>query len=163
MHKTVGYSEIEKYHFSDCHEITGDELYRINGGKQVENSNEGVASAQPGDTIIRDDKTEFTLTQGNIDWAQAHTGNGNTTTQTSSDSINNIPSSNSTGTQSITSETSAQVFTPQFTPGQIANYKMYNENQIASSDAVRIGVGSFIEGHLRLGGTRTYSIRERDK
>ena len=152
MHKTVGYSEIEKYHFSDCHEITGDELYRINGGKQVKNSNEGVANAQPGDTIIRDDHTEITLNQGDIDWAQAHTGNGNTTTQTSSDSINNIPSSNSTGTQSITSETSAQVFTPQFSPGQIA-----------SSDAVGIGVGSFIEGHLRFGGTKTYSIRERYK
>ena len=43
----------ENFDFSDCREITGDELYKINGGKQVENSNEGVANAQPGDTIIR--------------------------------------------------------------------------------------------------------------
>lgn len=62
----------ENFDFSDCREITGDELYKINGGKQVENSNEGVASAQPGDTIIRDDHTEITLNQGDINWAQAH-------------------------------------------------------------------------------------------
>ena len=43
----------ENFDFSDYREITGDELYKINGGKQVENSNEGVANAQPGDTIIR--------------------------------------------------------------------------------------------------------------
>lgn len=29
--------------FLDCSEINGDELFKINGGKQVENSNEAYA------------------------------------------------------------------------------------------------------------------------
>ncbi len=40
------------------------------GGHEVENSNAGVAGAEVGDTITRDDGTEVTLTQGDIDWAQ---------------------------------------------------------------------------------------------
>lgn len=31
--------KIGNLYFSDCREITGDDLYKINGGKQVENSN----------------------------------------------------------------------------------------------------------------------------
>ena len=33
----------ENFDFSDYREITGDEVYTINGGKQVENSNEAYA------------------------------------------------------------------------------------------------------------------------
>lgn len=40
------------------------------GGHEVENSNAGVAGAEVGDTITRDDGTEVTLTQWDIDWAQ---------------------------------------------------------------------------------------------
>lgn len=32
----------EDYSFSDCREIIGDDLYLINGGAQIENTNEAV-------------------------------------------------------------------------------------------------------------------------
>ena len=52
------YRIFKDYDFSDCHEITGDELYLINGGARVENSNEAVANAKEGDTLVRNDGTE---------------------------------------------------------------------------------------------------------
>lgn len=88
------FCDFKNLDFSDCREITDDELFKINGGKQVENSNEGVANAQPGDTIIRDDKTEITLNQGDIDWAQAHMGNGNNSTQTIQNPVDTNNSTN---------------------------------------------------------------------
>ena len=73
----------ETYNFSDCREITGEELYLINGGERVENSNEAVANAQVGDTVERKDGTVVTITQGDIDWAKEHTGTeGDNTSQT---------------------------------------------------------------------------------
>ena len=55
----------------------------------VENSNEGIANAKPGDKIIRKDGTEITLTQGDIDWAKSQIGNNSTSVETSpSDSKN---------------------------------------------------------------------------
>ena len=47
------YPLFENYDFSDCHEITGDELFLINGGARVENSNEAVANAKEGDTFVK--------------------------------------------------------------------------------------------------------------
>ena len=85
--------------FSDCREITDDELFRINGGERVENSNEAVAQAEVGDTLIRDDGTEVTITQGDINWAQAHCGsNSDNTTGISdlqTDQIQNVNTSDS--------------------------------------------------------------------
>ena len=82
------YPLFENYDFSDCHEITGDELFLINGGARVENSNEAVANAKEGDTLVRNDGTEVTLTQGDINWAQKQVG-----------------SSSSSGTDTSTSQT----------------------------------------------------------
>ena len=46
------------------------------GSKYVENSNSGVANAHVGDKIIRNDGTEVTLTQGDIDWAKSKVNGG---------------------------------------------------------------------------------------
>ena len=68
------YSVFKTYNFSDCREITGDELYKINGGAQIENSNEAVANAQVGDSLTRKDGTVVEITQGDIDWAREQVG-----------------------------------------------------------------------------------------
>ena len=67
------------YDFSDyAEEITGNALFKINGGAEVENSHEGVAGAKPGDTITRIDGTVVTLKQADIDYANAQLeNNGN--------------------------------------------------------------------------------------
>ena len=61
---------------ADCIELTEAELFLVNGGREVENSNAGVANAQVGDTVTRNDNTTVTITQGDIDWAQAHCEGG---------------------------------------------------------------------------------------
>ena len=61
---------------ADCRELTEAELFLVNGGREVENSNAGVANAQVGDTVTRNDNTTVTITQGDIDWAQAHCEGG---------------------------------------------------------------------------------------
>ena len=44
------YKDIDIYDFSDyAEEITGNALFKINGGAEVENSDKGVAGAKPGD------------------------------------------------------------------------------------------------------------------
>ena len=72
--KNKKYPKLETYNFSDCREITGDELYLINGGAQIENSNEAVANAQVGDSLTRKDGTVVEITQGDIDWAKKKVG-----------------------------------------------------------------------------------------
>ena len=43
------YKDLCDYDFSDyAEEITGDALFKINGGAEVENSDKGVAGAKPG-------------------------------------------------------------------------------------------------------------------
>ena len=81
--KTRNYLGFENYNLTGCREMTMEELLIVNGGKQIENSNEAVANAQVGDTLVRDDKTTVTITQGDIDWAREHCGwNGNTSAST---------------------------------------------------------------------------------
>ena len=65
------YKDIGIYDFSDyAEEITGDALFKINGGAQIENSIEAQANAKVGDTVTRKDGTTHTLYQSDIDWAQ---------------------------------------------------------------------------------------------
>ena len=60
-------SLIKAFDFSKLgRELTEDELYIINGGAQIENSNEAVANAQVGDTLTRKDGTIVTINQGDI-------------------------------------------------------------------------------------------------
>ena len=42
------------------------------GGHEIENTVEAVANAEVGDTLTRDDGTQVTISQGDIDWAQEH-------------------------------------------------------------------------------------------
>ena len=161
--KTNLYPAFNIYDFSDCREITGDELYSINGGAQIENTNEAVAGAQVGDTLIRDDGTEVTITQGDIDWAQAHTGTGGTdpsqatpatsestpesqpSTPTNSSSITGATSSANTSNpssssgsldnnSSLKSETKVPVFTDPFSPESNGNFEIDNKNKTVSAD-----------------------------
>ena len=75
------------------------------GSKYVENSNEGVANAKPGDKIIRNDGTEVTLTQGDIDWAKSKVNGGSTTNTSQNSSANNSSNNkpNSSGNSSTNS------------------------------------------------------------
>ncbi|MBO4858821.1 MAG: hypothetical protein J5527_09925 [Treponema sp.] len=111
------------YNFSDCREITGEELYQINGGERVENSNEAVANAQVGDTVERNDGTVWTITQGDIDWAKEHTGTGgDNPSPATPDVIETTPesepskpaeSNSSTGSPPSTNKTSSSSSQPQ--------------------------------------------------
>ena len=92
------YKDFGVYDFSDyAEEITGDALFEINGGAEVENSHEGVAGANVGDTITRKDGTVVTLKQADIDYAQkqlgdtgnASGGNGNLESGGNSSTSNN--------------------------------------------------------------------------
>ena len=79
------YKDIGIYDFSDyAEEITGNALFKINGGAEVENSDKGVAGAKPGDTITRKNGDVIVLKQADIDYANAqlennvNNGTGNT-------------------------------------------------------------------------------------
>ena len=97
------FKEFGIYDFSDyAEEITGNALFKINGGAEVENSHEGVAGAKPGDTITRIDGTVVILKQADIDYANAQLGNngndgtGNTSRSSSAGSSSGDTSSSST-------------------------------------------------------------------
>ena len=98
------YKDLCDYDFSDyAEEITGDALFKINGGAEVENSHEGVAGAKPGDTITRIDGTVVTLKQADIDYANAqlgNNGNNGTGNTNGSSGSNNTSISRSTNNSS---------------------------------------------------------------
>ncbi len=59
----------------DARELTEEEMILVNGGSERrENSNEGVAGANVGDTIQRNDGTVVTLSQADIDYAKKQIG-----------------------------------------------------------------------------------------
>ncbi len=57
-------------------ELTDAEMILVNGGAKIENSVEAQANAQEGDTVTRKDGSTYTLTKGDIVWAQNQVGNG---------------------------------------------------------------------------------------
>ena len=67
----------QNYDLSDYEEITGNALFKINGGgEQVENSHEAVAKAKPGDFIVNSKGEISVLVQGDINFSQNQIGNG---------------------------------------------------------------------------------------
>ena len=101
------------YDFSDyAEEITGNALFKINGGAEVENSHEGVAGAKPGDTITRIDGTVVTLKQADIDYANAQLGNngnngtGNTNGNSGTGNNSNSGSNNTSNSRSTNNSSS---------------------------------------------------------
>ena len=72
--KKVKYPNLNDYDLSDYVELKGDILYKINGGAEIENSVEAQAQAHEGDTVTRNDGTTYTLTSGDIKWAQDYVG-----------------------------------------------------------------------------------------
>ena len=96
------------YDFSDyAEEITGDALFKINGGAEVENSDKGVAGAKPGDTITRKNGDVIVLKQADIDYANAQLENNvnNGTGNTSGSSGAGSSSGTYSGTTSSSSGT----------------------------------------------------------
>ena len=128
------YKDIGVYDFSDyAEEITGDALFEINGGAEVENSHEGVAGANVGDTITRKDGTVVTLKQADIDYAQKQlgdTGNasgGNAAGGSSGSGQGNTsgPGSSSTSSQTVKNENKWT-----FNPNEPDTDKRYNAKDV---------------------------------
>ena len=68
--KKQNYRSIDSYDLSDYKEVTGNDLYKINGGKEIENSIAAQAEAQPGDSVTNSHGETRVLTEGDIKWAQ---------------------------------------------------------------------------------------------
>ena len=141
------YKDIGIYDFSDyAEEITGDALFKINGGAQIENSIEAQANAKVGDTVTRKDGTTHTLYQGDIDWAQkemvsrtssvkkenVNQGNaGNTNSE-------NKTSENTENTQNDSASSSTDISSPNlkeqnnwtFNPNEPDTDKRYNAKEV---------------------------------
>ena len=141
------YKDIGIYDFSDyAEEITGDALFKINGGAQIENSIEAQANAKVGDTVTRKDGTTHTLYQGDIDWAQkemvsrtssvkkenVNQGNaGNTNSE-------NKTSENTENTQNDSASSSTDISSPNlkeqnnwtFNPNEPDTDKRYNAKDV---------------------------------
>ena len=141
------YKDIGIYDFSDyAEEITGDVLFKINGGAEIENSIEAQANAKVGDTVTREDGTTHTLYQGDIDWAQkemvsrtssvkkenVNQGNaGNTNSE-------NKTSENTENTQNDSASSSTDISSPNlkeqnnwtFNPNEPDTDKRYNAKEV---------------------------------
>lgn len=90
--------KVNTFDFTDCAvEITGDALYLINGGAEVENSIAAQANAQVGDTVTNSRGETYTLTQGDIDWAKKQIGSEKQSTKIEQTS----PTSNSQSAKHI--------------------------------------------------------------
>ena len=101
------------YDFSDyAEEITGNALFKINGGTEVENSDKGVAGAKPGDTITRKNGDVIVLKQADIDYANAQLGNngnngtGNTNGNSGTGNNSNSGSNNTSNSRSTNNSSS---------------------------------------------------------
>lgn len=153
------------YDFSDyAEEITGNALFKINGGAEIENSNKGVANAKPGDTLTRNDGTTVTITQGDIDWAKKQVGDSETTTASSTPTTETVASnsqSQQTSKSSVRISSEYQGVSPQYWDAldeqkakrQLEEIKsekkeqINQEKQLKSMRQFSLGVrGSFVVG-----------------
>ena len=107
------YKDLCDYDFSDyAEEITGDALFKINGGAEVENSDKGVAGAKPGDTITRKNGDVIVLKQADIDYANAQLGNnvndgtGNASGNSGTGNNSNSESNNTSNSRSTNNSSS---------------------------------------------------------
>ena len=134
------YKDFGVYDFSDyAEEITGDALFKINGGAQVENSIEAQANAQVGDTLTRNDGTTVTLTQGDINWAKEKMGSNGNDASNSNANIGNTAGGNSgvgQGNNSVSSITTTSIQTVKeenkwtFNPNEPDTDKRYNAKDV---------------------------------
>ena len=101
----------------NARELTEEEMLLVNGGSERrENSHEGVANANVGDTIQRNDGTVVTLNQGDIDYAKAQLGKegtsptpGTTSANTASPSSNTPSSPSSPSSPTKTNDATANI------------------------------------------------------
>ena len=121
-------------------ELTEEELYIVNGGKQIENSNEAVANAQIGDTLKRKDGTIVTINQGDIDYAKKQIAGSTNSNGSPVSSNTGAASGNDTETSHVNTET-AQNNTPveQTDRGHSGSNSSAGSSQLSSSGT---GTGS---------------------
>ena len=134
------YKDFGVYDFSDyAEEITGDALFKINGGAQIENSVEAQANARVGDTLTRNDGTTVTLTQGDINWAKEKMGSNGNDASNSNANIGNTAGGNSgvgQGNNSVSSITTTSIQTVKeenkwtFNPNEPDTDKRYNAKDV---------------------------------
>ncbi len=101
-------------------EVTGDDLYLINGGAEVENSHQGVANAQVGDTITRSNGQVVTLNQGDIKYAQDQLGISGPAT----DAASPTPTPNTTPTPNVTMGGAGAIVNNSIAPGNQCNNRI---------------------------------------
>lgn len=135
------YKDFGIYDFSDyAEEITGDALFKINGGAQIENSIEAQANAKVGDTVTREDGTTHTLYKGDIDWAQkemakketktpASGSSNNTNTNTGNISTDNT-ASNSSHNQSVGVSNGPTTITEKKEPSPAVMYDSHDPSRV---------------------------------
>lgn len=70
--KQPRYFDLDSFNYKSYgyREMTEEELLTVNGGAEIENSIAAQANANVGDTVTRKDGTTWTITQGDINWAQ---------------------------------------------------------------------------------------------
>ena len=141
------YKDIGVYDFSDyAEEITGNALFKINGGAQIENSIEAQANAKVGDTVTREDGTTHTLYQGDIDWAQKEMDSRTSSVKkenvnqgnASNTNSENKTSENTENTQNDSASSSTDISSPNlkkqnnwtFNPNEPDTEKRYNAKEV---------------------------------
>ena len=135
------YKDIGIYDFSDyAEEITGNALFEINGGAEIENSIEAQANAKVGDTVTREDGTTHTLYQGDIDWAQKEMAKKENVNQGNAGNTNseNKTSENTENTQNDSASSSTDISSPNlkeqnnwtFNPNEPDTDKRYNAKEV---------------------------------
>ena len=141
------YKDIGVYDFSDyAEEITGNALFKINGGAHIENSIEAQANAQVGDTVTNSKDETHVLTEDDIIWAQnimdsrknsVKKENVNQGSPGNSNSGNNT-SRNTENTQNDSASSSTDVSSPNlkeqnnwtFNPNEPDSDKRYNAQDV---------------------------------
>ena len=134
------YKNADFYDFSDyAEEITGNALFKITGGAQIENSVEAQANARVGDTLTRNDGTTVTLTQGDINWAKEKMCSNGNDASNSNANIGNTAGGNSgvgQGNNSVSSITTTSIQTVKeenkwtFNPNEPDTDKRYNAKDV---------------------------------
>lgn len=110
--KKARYPNFNDYNLTAYEELKGDVLYKINGGEEIENTNDAVANAKPGDTLTRNNGEVVVITEGDITYAREHGGtvNENNSTDNTSGSnggnTNNSTSTNNTSTSTTNTSSS---------------------------------------------------------
>lgn len=134
MKKNQTYKNLN-YDFSDyAEEITGNALFEINGGAEVENSHEGVAGANVGDTITRKNGEVIVLKQADIDYAQQQLGDAGNASGSSKSGNNNQGTSGTSSTSNNNNSDLNEDSAPAYSQSNYDSYAYYMSMQGRAKD-----------------------------